>query len=789
MDTQKMRSSGKIGGMVCVFLCLCLLSVGCVTALAAPEDGAMFAGETAHPDTGNPVYALQGSTAPMGGAFYTLQERVLFRWVPGEAEPTRYCTFPASPPVPRFANPGVLSADVIEQVSNAVTQIAGGDGALWAFNDFAMRVGRVDESGVQWLPVTLDRSVVSPDQEPFMRVAYCWVRDGQFEYLVDMSDYDRGEWREWAVLRFDLETGAGSMVPFPGAVMVCPYKPGSYLAYTARYDESRQAWIGKLSAVDGDTGVQTALPLEIAGADFAIGGLCYDELVDRICYAYQGEIWSSVAGAPFESVGYLPVATVEDAAEAWLLHGDLYAIATYGLYTRIITPENKPTRTLRLQGVGDDEPYRRFAKAYPNVPAIIVDQNAPSASDIANAIRNGTSDVDVYALNLDRSWRVLIEKDFTADLSASEKLVSDVARMYPHLQAALCDEDGKLMGYPVYLSASPWAVDEKLWKRFDMGPLPVTYDQLLDYWLRWDVEFSADNPEIAFLSGGYDIHSVTYLIIEAYIYRYEQPGQPLDIAVPLLYGLLEKVERLDFGDWAERNRNGEVNDAFNAWINRPALFRIRTPKGLLNNPVGTSFYALDSDDLQQSNDANSAPMLPPVFVEGEDPIFMGHAQVLFANPASRSLDLALAFIEGAVDADAEMAYLTHPDLNEPLESLDFEREIKQVQSWRAEDIARLDVVTNPLGRKDVLARIDYYDRWLAEAENNKWVISAGAIPIARAFMPHMRLPERSAILHDEGGGREVLWGLIMRYAQGQLTLDDFLRELDGKLRMMVLEGQ
>jgi len=768
-----------------VLMCLCLMCAGCVAAYAAPGEGEMYTEEVVNPDTGQPIYAWNGNTAPMDGAFFTLGGARVFRWAPGETQPVPYCDLPPALPYYSWEN---LSEEAAEQLAETVTQIAQGDDVLWAFNEYALRIGTIDESGVRWLPIALDKGVMPPEYTRAPRVSRCWVRDGQFEFLADMADYERGEWMSWAVFRFDLDTGAGSMVRFPGANMICPYKSGSYLAYTAAYDENRREVTGTLSIVDG-TGAWTPLPIDIAGADYAIGGLSYDEAADRICYAHQGEIWASVAGAPFESVGYLPVAAVYDNAEAWLLPGDLYAIVSGGLYVRSVDPQHRPKRALRLHGVWSDETYTRFVKAHPDVPAIIMEYNEPRAADIAEAIRNGTCDVDVFAMNLDPSWRALVEKDYVADLSASAKLAADVARMYPTVQEALLDDAGRLMGYPVTMFASPWSVNERLWEEFAMGPLPTTYDQLLDYWLRWDAEFAPDRPELAFMQGGYDWFSIVNTIVTAYILRYERPGEPLDLTAPLLRGLLEKAERIDFGDWAERIKNGEMMDEYNVWINRPALFSLYGQRGLTSNPEETTFYSPDTDDVQRRDYLDSALMLPPVFVEGEEPRFEGHMQVLFANPASPNLDLAMAYIEGAVGANAEVEYMTHPDLNEPREVPDFERLRQRYQTYRDEQAARLESMTNPLDRRDAQIAVDYYDRWLADAENNKWQISPGAIRTMRAFLPFMRLRDRTVILAYEEGGMEQLYELLYRYVEGQLTLDDFLRELNNRMRMVVLEGR
>ncbi len=784
---RKMRYGG-VKRAVAWMVSLYLLATGCAAALAAPGDGAMYAEEFIDPDTGRPVYAYDGSTAELDGAFYTLYDARLYRWTPGEAEPTLFCGLPPIPAGTEYLRED-LSAEVAAKLSEAVTHIAGGDGALWAFNDYALRVGTIDADGLRWLPLALDTSVLSPEEAQYLRVSRCWVREGALECLANLADASEGM-RAMAVLRFDLRTGAATKTALPDALMTCPYKPGSYLAYTAVYDEKQGKIVSTLLSVDGATGERTALPQTMPGAEYAIGGLSYDAAADRICYAHQGEIWGSAAGAPFVSLAYLPVAAVYDDAQAWQLPGDRYAINSGGLYVRSVDPQYKPQRTLRLSGVWNDKVYDRFVKTHPEVPAIIAEYNETSATEVAQAMREGTSDIDIYAMTADPGWRALIDKGFVADLSISEKLTADVARMYPAMRSVLEDDAGKLRGYPVFVYGNTWSVDEKLWARFDMGPLPTTYDALLDCWLRWDAEFAEANPELGFLQGGYDRFTITNLLLRDYIRRYEQPGQPLDLNTPLLHDLLAKIEQLDFGDWAERNKNGEVNDEYNEWINRPMLLSAYGSQNLTSNPEETPIYATDSEDVKESNVLHSVPMLPPVFVAGEEPMIEGQMQVLFISAASSNPEAALDYLEGAVVAgDMGVAYLAHPDRNEPLLRDDYAKERKQYEGYLADERERMTTLTDPLERKRAEEYIDFCERWLADAEGNKWMISPGAIRNMRAYAPYLRFGERASLLDYSGGGMAFMMELLDRYIAGQMTLDAFLKELDNKLRMVSLEGR
>ena len=112
-----------------------------------------------------------------------------------------------------------------------------------------------------------------------------------------------------------------------------------------------------------------------------------------------------------------------------------------------------------------------------------------------------------------------------------------------------------------------------------------------------------------------------------------------------------------------------------------------------------------------------------------------------------------------------------------------EKNLAQVQEMmdKADDVDKADYQYS----------IDYYTSWLADKEKNQWRISQEQVDRYRELAPYAHVPSESLFLtyDGEGSANTELYDMISRYSDGQLTLDAFLREMDQKIRMIVLEGR
>ncbi len=807
---KKNFGKGKIHAMVtqiarCVLI-LCLLAPVC--AQAAPGDANMFKypadfnGELTTPVARNVVL--------VGDTFYGVGEKLgqdnakisasdrqetIYRWKPGMEQPEVVCDIQGQQ-VPFYGPydkaPEELKPKLAEQATLLVT-----DGQKpYAYNNFLGRVGEISEQGIAWSDVQLDMKdmVYLPENQQenaYPRSVWQGFIDGGKLYILrdnysDNSDYNMRS----IVVCWDLATGAQTTLPVKSMQNIVPYKPGQALGLSMGYDEKDNKQFALLSVLDLTTGATTDLTMQMPETSYNLGGLAYDGATDSIYYLYQGQVWCSTASAPFAAVAYLTTDYVNENASAWTLPGGFYAVYNNGLYVRNVDPQHMSARALRIQGGWGDRTFSLFTEKYPDVPVLLIEGGNTDSEGIANAIKTGDQNVDVFVTSVYDGLTKLIEKGYAADLSASKVLTDDVNSMYPAIKDVLTNEAGKVMAYPREFNISPWGVDKALWEEQGMGDLPTTYGQLLDAMIAWQEKTPADEQEIVVLAHINEKRQFIDMLVSAYIRQYETPDQPIDFESPVLRELLEKVEQLEFREYDYATMTEADWEEYSEWSNRPAMISPYGGQGMFYDPDTTKYISSDPENKRGNYDSYEN-MLPLVFEEGQEPKINATLIVYVINPASPNIDLAMQYLEFAATDGAEnyLKYAVHPDMNTPVEQKDFAAQVKSMQEWRARNEEEMKNAS-PADQRSYQDSLDYIDRWLAEQDKNKWELSEAAINNYRSIAQHMDLAPNSMYRYSSANNpMEEISTLEDRMASGEITLDAFLKELNNKLKMMFLEGR
>ena len=775
---------------IAVLVGVCLFAAP-LAAQAAPGDQTVFVNRDI--DTEDEMWDFYAAEIVLlDDMFYAWGQQKLYRWQVGMERPELFCELPEYPDY--WESYETAEPEVKRQLGEVITSLAAGDGKLWAFNSYAGRIGEIGEQGVRWLDVEMDMTDMTSIEgaEKWVRqrtMIHCFVKDGGFYCLRD--NYSDDSWADnYTLIRFDMSTGEQTQIETRYAQIACLYKPGQLLTFGSLYDEKTEERVSRFTAVDLSNGVETELPFPQITEPWGLGGLAYDAVSDTVYYTYQKQIWKSEKGEPFSAVAYLTQAGVFQNSTAWVLSDGLYAVSANGLYIRNVDPQFKAARALRISGGWEDAGYMEFTSRHPDIPVLIDYSYYSGAETIAQEITGGNFNTDIYVLSVRSGLRELIDKNFTADLSESTTVAQDVEAMYPQARDALTDTQGRPMAYPRFIDhINPWSLHTKLWEKFDMGPLPTTYAQFFDCMMRWQEEFADDNPDIAFLDGSYDGTALAEVILRNYILYYEEPGKPIEFNASILRQVLEQIGQLELETYIFDNMTDEDWERLQELRNRPAIFSMYSRTGLFYDP-GTTVYVSSDPEFSYDRYDNYKPLLPMVFEEGQRPILRAGMDVMIINPTSLNIDLAMQYIENYAKEgmDHYARYALCPDLNEPIERQNFDLEVKGMEEWRDYVIEALEEADG-LTKRDLEDNLDYLDRWLSEQDQNKWELSAVAIANYREMAEYMDFTPRSLFFRNESGAMDMLRELLTRYTDGQLSLDAFLRELDSKMRMIVLEGQ
>ncbi len=798
------RMVAKKAALWALALCF-LLPVAYVQA--APGDANVFKYPTDYPAelttpvarnvalVGDTFYGVGTKLGQDAEAAATDSKETIYRWKPGMEQPEGICDIQGQE-VGYYGAYDKAPENVKPKMAEQASLLLSDGQKLYAFNSFVGRIGEVSEQGIAWGDVQLDmKDMVTvpqgPEEEAYPRNVWQGFMDSGKLYVVRDNYSDGVDQAEMTIIVcWDLATGAQTTLPVKNVHGMTPYKPGQALLLCYGYDEAENKEFSRVSAIDLATGAVTDLPLEMPAASYNIGGLAYDAASDSIYYLYQGQVWRSVAGAPFAAVAYLVCDYINDNSVAWILPGNFYAVYNNGLFVRNVDPQYMAARALRIQGGWGDRTFTLFTEKNPDVPVLLIEGWSGDSEGIANAIKTNDKSVDVFVTSVYDGLVKLIEKGYAADLSGSKVLTDDVNSMYPAIQDVLVNDAGKLMAYPREISLSPWGIDKALWDEYDMGDVPATYSQLLDAMIKWQDAIPADEQEVVVLGSVAEKRNLIDLIISAYIRQYETPDQPIDFESPVLREVLEKVEQLEFREYDYEKMNDADWEEYSEWMNRPSMISPYYGNGMFNDPNTTKYISSDPESRRGNYD-QLTDMLPLVFEEGQQPKLMTMLTVYVVNPASPNIDLATQYLEFAATEGAEnmLRYATHPDLNTPVEQKDFAAQVKRMQEWRAQTVEE-QKNASPADQRNYQDSLDYIDRWLAEQDKNKWEISEAAIANYRNTAQYMDLAADSMYRYSTANSpMEEINTLQERLASGEMALDAFLKELNNKMKMMFLEGK
>ena len=652
-----------------------------------------------------------------------------------------------------------------------IGRLFSGDDGIYTYNSYTRRILKWNGSAFVALPIDLSEA---EEADEFYG---SFVAGGKLYGLVNEAD----DYRE-ALCTIDLKTGGQSLISLPDGVdyieEMCAYKDGLVLLL---YQDPENNYFYSLRSFDPAKGEVTD-DLAVKMESYNCGGLVYDAPTDTAYYMECGQV-IGVRDGQQEVLAYLPL----DFTACALLLPDGRYLATY---RKIIVTEldssNVPGVTLRVSGYYANEATNRFARENPDVALLLVDDYYSGSEELAQAIQSGDASTDIFAVGIGYGLSALMRKGFAEPIQ-SAYLNEQIGAFYPALKAPLYNEQGELCAVPYEFYVRPWGVDAALWERLGLGDYPTTYGELLDLMAMWEADYAGEHPDITFYPY-WGQEELVRELIEAYIRQYEGE-ELLSFNTPVLREVLEKVEKLTAGEVGRENMTEAEREALSRRMNQRCLIDKRI--GGVLDEGGKPYHSGDGDE------AGRVLLLTPLtFEAGQEPVMEASGDVYIVNPLSENKEAAVRFLEVLVKSQMdgtlwreETPYIARPDWNDPVRERDFDKRVMAIEKDNEELKAAREWVSD-VDKPEIDADIAYYEEWLAHQEEYQWQFTPEGIAGYRRVGAYARTDAHSRFLTNDGkSGMSELRGVISRYADGQLTLDAFLRELDQKAKMIYLEGR
>ncbi len=480
--------------------------------------------------------------------------------------------------------------------------------------------------------------------------------------------------------------------------------------------------------------------------------LCYVDSKGQLCREKDGTV---------EVKAYLPVMYMDSSARAQR-HGDTYALVSGGtLYLRDTSGDGHAEQTLlRIMGLDQQDIATRYIAEHPETAVQLVSAGSDFSS-IQMSITSGDT-IDLYVVSAPGALADLVDKGYAAPLT-DPTLVDLANQLYPAFQQAVI-RDGQLMAFPVSILPDTWTLNRTKWAEAGLGAEPTTYGEIFAAARLWAEEKAEDFPDFCLMTTPLGFEGLISDMIRQQVLAQEAAGEPVTFDTPAMREALQSA--LDC---------------------RSLLEGIEDEGMYMPLVMGYSQYmgaGYNDSDLVVN-------MLQPALSDGSARTTPVTLQVFVLNPRSAHKEEAMGFIRYFYDHMYDTTrYELTATLSEPLRTKGFEEKQQEAREEIAQLSAQLATLSEA-DKKTAQERIALLERQMDRREETWWAVTKEDVTIWQGIAEHLTVPLRTlyAGYSAQRAQDAALQQVIHRFCQGQLSMDQLLKELQQKGDMMILEDQ
>lgn len=751
---------------ISVLLALCLLAVSGAGALAAPGDAVLvYEGMEGFDEQVQSMAYADGTLYILGyNSLYTYADGALTQWqldtstVEAAEEDDVYFNLNPSAIVTDGGEIRLLGMEVGYDMEAEESLVGGG--GLYSIS--LEEVDGIKTARVE-LATELDFEAMiedSGDEYTWMNISMPFVQDG----MLVGTTYGVN-----SIFWFDLESGEYHSFSNENLGMLAPYKDGRVLALQVDYNSAEPRV--ELCALDLESEEAEALcEMPMAGYS-APNMLLYDAQADLLYYVSNGELWRMPLADPAaaESVADMPLG-YSGQTQPVLTEDGYFIAADYETVVRRNTdPSQRAQTRITVQDAyvdAVDRAYYAFTGANPDVEVV----KKTSDEDLIQAMMSQSASMDIYVLDMSGAeFATLLDRGYAVELGGSEKITGLVGQMYPAIAEA-ASRDGMVYALPLEMyNYSMMGYDMEAFRRLGLSEedVPTTWDELLDLLIALP-DYMANDEDVSmfepYVTQEDARESLFSMILDNYLLYIDQPDQEFTLDTPLLRGLLEKLETVDF-EALGLIPEDEAENSF-SWNAENGNFMFRTTA-----TIDVSRYAFD----------NFIPMMLG-FEEGTTGMMSVRVTAALVNPFSQNPEVAISFLETVADnLDETFRIQAMPSENTPVRSPYYEETMESYEEQLAYLRESLESAEDEETRAALEQNIAEMESNMQEyEEEDSWEVSAASIDNYRGYAENMVVPSNM----DDA----EFYELRMQYVDGLIGMDEMISKMDQRLTMMRMEG-
>lgn len=665
-----------------------------------------------------------------------------------------------------------------------VTRLLADGECLYGFDESSRQVMRlVDGAGsaaVQPL-CTLEAVEQKPSEDGIYYDSYVnsmFMQDGEVVRLAE--NYGQGE-SSLLVERYALDTG--KLIAQQGVDStlraLCAYKDGKYLALVQPVPgpEDMEAPMTQMAIYDPATGGTT--PVATLNGSY-LNNLTYDRESDTAYYCGDATIYAvPLATGESRVSAYLPVNawSGSDTTFAALSGGMIVYANGDGTYVRRLDAPELAAGALTVANEGGTTKHMAVVAEHPELNVTLASEYPQTMEELTTAMVSGTGSMDVLCLTTSYNpVERLIDKGYAADMSGYPELMAVVGRMDPRFTQSVM-RDGKLYALPVALSTNTLGVNADVMEKLGLteSDLPTTWLEFLDFAANYYYDYGEENADVVLM----DLNmrrSLFQMIRDQYVAAQLRDTGSVSFDTPLFRKLMQALEAIDFTELDPYEVKGdkvwEGNDA-NEFYEKQQLFTRYSEAS--PRSMGQSGYGRSNQPLVLRLDGETEPVLPVSMT------------VMIVNPRSTRMDQAAAYLTayaGHYDAETENI-MFFPDQNDPVPNSYYEVQ-KQSYEESLRDVDSRIEKADESEKASLRETREQIQGYLDELENQRMSVTEEMIQAYREQVaPYLYVTPQTPLTNPESSNE--LDTLTSQYLDHAIDLDTYIREMDQRVRMMMLE--
>lgn len=727
------------------------------------------------------------STALVGDTLYILTGMGLYSYAPGEAR-AKYLSVPGVEAAIQGGEEGVRPA--------SLAAIFSLEGRLLGFDNADQKMYEVSfEDGFLRMtnPVQLDMDDFVEGEGTytyFTQPTWMQIFDGKL--FVKFYNYEN---KLVDLYSFDLTTGEKTEHKATHLQGMTPYKDGTFLAAfkdpQQYYNPETQERIWPKLVVynpKDDTVTDHPSGYKFDKAEGELFNLYYDAKEDSLYTNTDTDIYR--LDGDFKTtrlIGYLPVlgnfAQVANGITP-LSDGRLAITAGNNIYLRERT-EAGLTGTTVLTLVGSMENPEILTRIMMEMDDVVVrrmeglEYNQLSQEQMATLFLTGNIPADLINISA-QSFDVdkLIEKGYLTDLSANEKIKGLVSTLPPNLVKYFLKDD-KVYVIPSNIMVTPVVVYPARFEAVGLK-VPTSLMELLDVVEEWVDGKGEEFPDYSLFGANESMKAnLRQFIFDRYISNALGQSDELSFDTPIFRALVERLEGIDYGDYDQDMSGRQMDQSY--------FQEMFEKKQLIEINIGFDLNHMVTRKRYEREDGISKSVV--LSIDGDTPGFIENdINLLMALSTGKNKDIAVEFLGHYVDKmNPVVKAALNPNQTEPIENPFYE----QTNEMFEKHIATLEAQLKTAEGADKSNLEMTLEATKAEQnyqrEQNQFIATSDDLKYVHSYLTHVfivtgRANAQRAAYYDNYDLRQQLF-------EGAISLDQYIKQIDDKLRLVRLEYQ